>query len=307
MLPNDKGDKVVTTTEERLLRAYIRRAINISGKRKLKSLQEESKFRSLIRDMILQEAAEKVEADPHQYTGINVLRELFRNTNVLKTLREKYKTMTTSGKQRKSFRAHVITWMIDTLAPIYSLDQAKLSEAMDVDIDIISDEEKEMFIDADDGSGVESELAPEKEEEKEEEEEDNLRELPDEDNTGRNKAKQTYPTIEPSIVDHFASLDDLKDQEIFKKYLITNMKLYFDKWEKELEPYVEEPDSEEYDKVKAGPDTAGDEGEPVATDQAETGEAEATGEPQEDEPAPAGDTSPTDMDDFEKELEQLGV
>ena len=72
--------------EERLLRAYIRKGIEFYFNKKQNNSLKEVRLRSVLRDLILQEASEKVEADPHKYTGINVLRELFRNTNLLKTL-----------------------------------------------------------------------------------------------------------------------------------------------------------------------------------------------------------------------------
>ena len=240
--------------EERLLRAYIRKGIEFNFVNKKKVALQESKLRNFIRKLILEVATEKVEADPHRYTGINVLRELFKNSNILKTLREKYKTMTTNPDQRKSFRAHIVSWCIGTLAPIEATERAELSEAIDVDIDVITDEDKERFIDADDGSDIKSDLAPEEEEEEEEneEDEDEFQEIEGEDTTGRNKAKEVYPIIQTSIVDYFSSLDDIKDQELFKKWLVANLKLYFDKWEKELQPTISEPESEEYNQAQAG-------------------------------------------------------
>ena len=160
--------------EERLLRSYIKKGIELHYNKSNKSKVDEVKLRNLLRDMILQEASEKVEADPHRYTGINVLRELFRNTNLLKTLREKYKTMTTSKEQRDSFRAHILTWILGTLAPVYALDQATLNEGEDVQIDVDADateEDEGMFLDADDGSDIKSDLIDNEEEEEDEEEE----------------------------------------------------------------------------------------------------------------------------------------
>ena len=67
------------------------------------------------------------------------------------------------------------------------------------------------------------------------------------DKTGRNAAAAIYPSIESSIVSYFNKLDNVKDIEIFKKWLIANEKLYFDKWENEMNPNVKEPTSQEYD------------------------------------------------------------
>ncbi len=238
--------------EERLLRAHIRSAIKLATRKKYITLQNEVKFRKLLKHLILEVAAEKVETDPHEYTGINVLRELFKNTNILKTLRQSYKTLTTNPEQRKSFRAHILNWVMDTLDPIQATDQATLNEEV-VDIDVISDDDKDKFINADDGSDQDSEFIDKAEkdaEEPEETEEEGFRELPDQDTTGRNKADQVYSVIETSIVDAFSSLDDPKDQEIFKRWIVANLKLYFDKWEKELDPSLSEPSSSEYEEAK---------------------------------------------------------
>ena len=241
--------------QERLLRAHIRTAIEFSKKKQLTQLKQENKFRGLIRKLILEVAAEKVETDPHEFTGINILRELFKNSNILKTLRQSYKTLTTKPEQRKSFRAHILNWGMDTLEPIQANDKATINEEV-VDIDVIGDEDKEKFIDADDGSDIESEFIDKAKEDAEfqtddeEEEEEGFRTLDDEDTTGRNRAEQVYRVIETSIVDAFSSLDDIKDQEIFKRWIIANLKLYFDKWEKELDPSLKEPESKEYDQAK---------------------------------------------------------
>ena len=74
-----------------------------------------------LRGVIFEEALMEQEdptTDVSDNTGINTLKDLLKNTNVLATLREVYKTLTTSEDQRKSFRAHVIKWVQDTLAPI---------------------------------------------------------------------------------------------------------------------------------------------------------------------------------------------
>ena len=71
-----------------------------------------------------------------------------------------------------------------------------------------------------------------------------------EDTTGRNKAERVYPTIEKSIIDYYGELDNTEDQEMFYDYLIANIKLYFDKWDGEMAPSVEEPTNSEYTHAK---------------------------------------------------------
>ena len=215
---------------------------------------EENKLRHLIRRVILE--VDNPEEDPHEFTGINVLRELFKNSNILQTMRQAYKSLTTDEAQRKSFRAHIIRWTLDTLNPIEATEKATVSEGMDVDIDIITDEERGMMIDADDGSPDELNPAVDTSPEPEVgEEEEKMKQIPGTDKTGRNTATTIYPSIETSIVKAFNKLDNVKDIEIFKKWLIANEKLYFDKWENEMNPNVQEPESTEYDSSKQNTDT----------------------------------------------------
>ena len=64
------------------------------------------------------------------------------------------------------------------------------------------------------------------------------------DETGRNMAYTTFKNF-PAILDAFDMLANLKDKEVFIDYLLTNTKLYFDKFESELQKTVDEPDSPE--------------------------------------------------------------
>ena len=55
--------------------------------------------------------------------------------------------------------------------------------------------------------------------------------------------------IEKNISETYAILHDEEDEKLFEDYLITNLKLYFDKWEQELGP-VTEPTTDEYEAEK---------------------------------------------------------
>ena len=55
-----------------------------------------------------------------------------KNTNVLSTLREVYKTLTTDEDQKRSFRAHIIMWVQDTLAPVKLNDTDSESGAVKI-------------------------------------------------------------------------------------------------------------------------------------------------------------------------------
>ncbi len=66
--------------------------------------------------------------------------------------------------------------------------------------------------------------------------------------TGRNMALRSFKKIRQNILDSYDVLADDEDREIFYDYLITNVKLYFDRFEQELSPTVTEPTTPEYEK-----------------------------------------------------------
>jgi len=262
---------------EEILRETVRKGIKLYFKQQdqkiIENLLEETKLRNRLRDviveiclndnMLLEAAVEDTEIDTHDNTGINTLKDMLKNTNVLTTLRQVYKTLTTDENQRNSFRAHVVRWIQDTLAPIKINDKAPepieeegmaLHEADDpladgdVDISVTDDDEPdgEKFIEADDGA------PPAEPEEEKDSENSKMDPIEGEDTTGRNKAERIYPAIEKSIINYYGELDNDEDQELFHDYLIANIKLYFDKWEGEMSPNVEEPTNDAYEESGAG-------------------------------------------------------
>ena len=118
-----------------------------------------------------------------------------------------------------------------------------------MDVQIGDDSEDEMFID----------INPEdKEKEVEEDPRDSFG-IQGKDTTGRNMAYTTFKKVESSIIDAYDLLSNSEDQEIFFDYLIANLKLYFDKFESEIQPEVEEPTNQAYDTAKEDP-IGGEEG-----------------------------------------------
>ena len=71
------------------------------------------------------------------------------------------------------------------------------------------------------------------------------------DETGRNMAFTCFKKVSQYILDAYDSLANPKDKEIFIDYLITNVKLYFDKFEGEISKTVDEPTTQQYDDAKA--------------------------------------------------------
>ena len=64
-------------------------------------------------------------------------------------------------------------------------------------------------------------------------------------------AYQSFKKIETNIIDAYELLSNPEDQELFYDYLIANLKLYFKKFEQELEPSVDEPTNKAYDMAAA--------------------------------------------------------
>ena len=186
-----------------------------------------------------------VEKNPHASTGINKLEVLLKK--IVPTLEDSYKTLTTDREQRSSFRSHILNAIENALRPEDAKELADADDTVqdleEVEINIkdsdplgASDEEK--FIDISDSGGGDAE-----------EEEDPLDSfgIEGEDLTGRDEAFEAFNQIENQIIDAYGVLQNPKDREIFYDYLLTNVKMYFDKFEDELAPTVMEPASDSYE------------------------------------------------------------
>jgi hypothetical protein len=237
--------------QEFLLRESVQKAISLIHNRntiKRKSeILEQIKLRSIIQDLII-EAAVDPDEDPADSTGINVLADLIKNSNFLKTIRTGYKILTTSPDQRASYRAHIINAIQDALAPVMANKLAEESNPeMNVEEDVevnISDEDK--FIEGEPEFEIDQ-----KEQEVEEEDPESKFAIDGEDETGRDRAFKDFGDIEQTIINHFEMLSDETDREKFYDYLIANTKLYFDRYERQLQSNVAEPTNQEYEDAAA--------------------------------------------------------
>tara|TARA_R100001082_G_scaffold110862_2_gene92118 strand:+ start:307 stop:1137 length:831 start_codon:yes stop_codon:yes gene_type:complete len=252
--------------EEKILRSHIREAIKIvKKKRQEKALIEEDKLRSVIRGFakksIKEEGEEKqlrqfirkalseaavADETPHASTAINSLEDLIKV--IVPQIADDYKDLTTSQEQRDSFRAHIIVGVKNLLAP-----QRAEAGLEDLAEDL---SEQEITLDVEDERpSLDKPLVDfdEKEEEQKPKEETELETfgIEGKDFTGRNFAFKTFKKIEKQIVSAYADLGDADDKETFYDYLITNLKLYFDKFEDELQTTITpEPTTPEYEKEK---------------------------------------------------------
>lgn len=244
--------------EELKLRKQIRKAIKIVKERKKKQekalIHEEHQLRNIIRTLI--QEAEVSTAVPQRSTGINVLEDLLKK--IVPILEDDYKQMTTSEEQRKSYRGHIVNGVQSLLAPEKVFDDTEGLAEQEIDVEI-GDDEEDPFID------IRSDQEIAQDEEDTEETEVEKFGIKGQDETGRNLAYETFKKIENNLLRSYELLSDKKDQDEFYDYLITNVKLYFDKFEDELQPSLEPeittPEYEEEKEEEAAFDTAGTEEE----------------------------------------------
>ena len=220
-------------------------------------------LRNYIQKVLTESEADKT---PHASTAINFLEDLLKK--ILPTIEQDYKSLTSKQEQRDSFRAQFVSSM-DTLINTANVNMAAAGEKGEEFIEIeeeidVEVKEDEKFIDIEDNN----------EEEQGEEEQQEAKD------TGAKLAAQTFDSVEKQTLDTYSTLSDPEDQKTFQDYLITNLKLYFDKWEKELSDVIE-PTTDEYEQEK---------------DEEESGEAEAAEAEAAEENEEEGDEDELDLD-----------
>ena len=277
--PEDDKMKREDIVTEQKLRKYIRNKINESYKRqKTQELNEEAKLRQIIRSILKESDISDIH--PHRSTGINVLEDLLKK--MIPTLRTDYKRLTTSKEQRDSFRAHIVNAIKKSLLPSLvndkfvqgdSVDPGMLmAEPADDDVtDVPPEPEFEAGVEDELDAALEDELLEQEIEIAIEDDPDPAKKVdagldddkPNEeeefgsgienqgfDETGRNMAFTTFKKIQQYILDSYDLLRDPQDKKVFVDYLITNTKLYLDKFEDELQSTVDEPTTPEYENTK---------------------------------------------------------
>jgi hypothetical protein len=243
--------------EELKLREQIRRAIKIiKEKKEAKAkaiLEEEVRLRTLIRSLLNEKEGEGDES-----TGISFLRQDLKK--ILPELEESYTSLRTSVEQRKSYRTHILN-AIQNLITLSDTnfnatpdkdpgeEAVGIEEQIDVNIgDDAPDAKKRIDIGREKPEEEKSEADAEKDKE--------AAELEDfaiagEDRTGAVRALRSMKQIENVIKKTYNGLFDQNDRDIYSDYLITNLQLYFDEFEEELQAVVPEPDNPDYDQRKA--------------------------------------------------------
>ena len=235
----------------------LRKAIRALLEERVSKIQNNDKeeinlLREVVQKALIKETAAASSPDaPYDITAMNKLSTLFRD--IMTTLETNYKSLTTAKEQRDSFRAHIINAADRLLKTIdsapdkgKSLTLESLYVDEEISIDIVDDDKEEGYIDiADDNE--------------ESEQEEFGKELTSQglDNTGRNTAYDTFHDVKTQIGKEFASIDpdsivpaskvpelgqDTAEREGFRIYLLKNIGLYFDEFEKALETNPETPE-----------------------------------------------------------------
>ena len=217
----------------------------ISREEFINELNDRQRLKKIIKKLVREAMPDPTAPSPHPHTGINVLEDLLKK--IIPVIQADFKILTTSPDQRRSFRSHLLNGIQNSIVNLRTLN--RIDEKMftmtqllseDIDIEVEDDEnEEDMFIDIEDkpeptdqekfADGVDDQTG---------------------DNTGRNMAFTTFKKIEKSILDAYDLLSNPQDQDLFYKYLITNVKLYFDKFEDQLASELQEPTTPEYEQAK---------------------------------------------------------
>ena len=241
------------------LTSFIRHCIHEVKLENQNRLNKENLIRKSIRSLIKEaEATGGAPEAPSDITSINFLKNLLKN--IVPNLEEDYKELTSSKKQRMSFRKHILNAtenLLNSLDADPEAVDAGLEEEVTVKIE--DDDKPEGFIDiyGDEEGKVEDEaddLSPEDEFSRGLEDKDL-------DKTGRNAAFESFKKVQNQVENEYSKLDpeaeiegrEETEREIFRDYLLLNLKLYFDKFEEDLTPDLEEPSTPSEDEyVKAG-------------------------------------------------------
>jgi len=231
--------------QELQLREVIRKVIVKLHKGKM---NEEKKLREIIRKLILETKTPDNDPSPNRATGINVLEDLLKK--IIPIIETDFKKLTTKQEQRDSYRAHIVNGVENLLRPVEVNDDAVDDEGESDDdkfIDVLEEDEIEETIKVTVPAEKFIDIDPQEEPEEEEDPREKFG-IEGKDMTGRNVAFDTFKRIETNIIDAYDILGDDEDQDIFFEYLLTNLKMYFDKFEEDLMASPSEPSTDSYDK-----------------------------------------------------------
>lgn len=259
-------------SEIQLLREYVKSVLRMQKKLQREEARKDAMNEYRLRKTIRQIIKEAEDVISHESTGINVLADLLET--IIPILKSYYKKLGTDVEQRKSFRAHIIKSVQNLLSPISLMfkagdetlapkeevpmvqpTQELKEEEVDEKIDVKVKAGEPAFIPLKADREKVKKDAEQAEKEKEPKPEDAFQPIEGEDETGRNIALQSFKRVEKQIREAYSILANEEDRKLFYDYLITNLKLYFDKFEDELQVSVPEPTTAEYEEEKGRKET----------------------------------------------------
>jgi len=252
---SDENQNEQTIYKEQL-RQTIKRLVN---KERNNMLNEEKQLRELIRQII------KENDTPTKSTGLNKLIQALKI--ILPTVESGYKSLTTDKEQRDSFKQHYLKAIIDTLSPQDAIRAASggestgmlggsaLEEQDDIEVNVtenpadlsdkIEDVEDELDTQINKDAGVTLKDIEGKKTDIP------LPQIPGLDETGRDESVDVYKKTVDAVTRNYRTLHNEEDRKEFKEFLVTNLLLYFDKFENDISAELTPVTTPEYEKQTA--------------------------------------------------------
>tara|TARA_Y100000389_G_scaffold204913_1_gene260737 strand:+ start:1059 stop:1919 length:861 start_codon:yes stop_codon:yes gene_type:complete len=260
---DDKTTSFLLKEDKNLLRSFVRHCIHEVRLEISSFKNKENLIRQSVRALLKEAEATGGSPDaPSDITSINFLKNLLKN--IVPNLEEDYKELTSAKKQRMSFRKHILNAVENLLNSLDADPEAIESELEEVTIKV-DDDKPEGFIDIYDGEKDQDTMNT-KDLDPEDEFSVGLQDR-DLDKTGRNAAFESFKKVQNQVENEYSKLDpeaqidgrEETERQIFRDYLLLNLKLYFDKFEEDLSPAPEEPDTPSEDEyIKAGQSRSGE-------------------------------------------------
>ena len=260
---DDKTTSFLLKEDKNLLRSFVRHCIHEVRLEISSFKNKENLIRQSVRALLKEAEATGGSPDaPSDLTSTNFLKNLLKN--IVPNLEEDYKELTSAKKQRMSFRKHILNAVENLLNSLDADPEAIESELEEVTIKV-DDDKPEGFIDIYDGEKDQDTMNT-KDLDPEDEFSVGLQDR-DLDKTGRNAAFESFKKVQNQVENEYSKLDpeaqidgrEETERQIFRDYLLLNLKLYFDKFEEDLSPAPEEPDTPSEDEyIKAGQSRSGE-------------------------------------------------
>jgi len=217
--------------EEIKLRKAIRKIITENKK---KELNEEQRLRKVIRRMLTE--GKKADEVIYQSTGVNALRDLLANVGPI--IKDKYRNLATSAKQREAFKNHLlIGWrnLLNVADISKDIEDKRAPKSLD---DIELEEDIEIKIKKQDPSSLLADFEPKEYEPLKSKEQKLVAggELPTDPDqkTGMNAAAECLNLISSQTLTSYEQLFNPQDAEDFKEYGLANIAAYLDEIEAEM-------------------------------------------------------------------------